>query len=105
MKEKIIELWKAGEEVLAFITARSIMTDKQLLDFCINSEINMANREHAILVLRLGVHSFDIYNNGWVAYDSSKYRCQCYIPKNEKCMLNNFRRWLTRIIGNKRVKK
>ena len=43
-KEKIIQLWKADEKVLALILARSIMTDKQVLEFCIESEcINITN--------------------------------------------------------------
>lgn len=33
-QEKIIEIWKSGDKVLALILGRSIMTDRQLLNFC-----------------------------------------------------------------------
>ena len=62
VKEKIIQLWKADEKILALILARSIMTDKQVLEFCIESEdINYSFHQVTRTDYSLRSHILSIY--------------------------------------------
>lgn len=120
-KKKIIELWKADEKVLALILARSIMTDKGVLEFCIESvEMNKTLKERSYRpdglkssILRLEINvdyedpdyydkTFIIWNQEYWSLERPEMKA-CY--KNERSKISIFNKFLNKICGNKKIKK
>jgi hypothetical protein len=107
MKEKIIELWKADDKVLALQLSRSIMTDKQVLEFCTESyEINghYSSRPWHKLKLDVDNHYFYLGGDGWIQHNTTFYN-NTFPPKNDKCTLASFRKFLNKVCTNKRPRK
>lgn len=110
-KEKIIQLWKADERVLALILVRSIMTDKEVLEFCIESKD--INSSGPLTWYKFGIEVesqkefFYVSVNPYVELKDRNENEQSYFftYKTEESKLQCFRRFLTRVCGNKRIKK
>lgn len=111
-KDKIIQLWKADEKVLALILARSIMTDKEVLEFCIESEdVNVNNssasrfRDSRIFEISVGKGYYDNFCILNQDYWNKHYEGRNVSYKNERSKVAAFNKYLNHICGNKRIKK
>lgn len=108
-QEKIIEIWKSGDKVLALQLCRSIMTDKKVLEFCTNSyEINKQSINQPInwykFKIEIDNHYFRLGYDGWIEHNTTFYN-NYFPPKNEKSILILFRKFLNKVCTNKRPHK
>lgn len=104
-KKKIIELWGSGNTVLALILARSLMTDRKVLKFCIKSEdINdIIPDSFRILDININGCYFVYYNDNDCVVETSYEKW--YDIKDEDHLVRVFRKYLNYHCGNKRIKK
>jgi hypothetical protein len=113
MKDKIIELYEADNKILALTLARSIMTDKKVMEFCMANPKCFNNNYSDYLDMSILINDVDnsfeltmIHGILWLFYHPSPQGYETYfIPKDDKAIVRAFNKFLNLICGNKRQKK